>query len=65
VLTEWESEKAAAKSEGRRLGWQQPKWKRDFQPQKLPVRPKKQEDESDGGDDDDDEHFDGNFREDD
>ena len=54
VMTQWEQEKASAKAEGRRSGWQKPRWKQDFQPEKLPACPKRQQDESSGDDDDDD-----------
>jgi hypothetical protein len=48
AVKEWESERAVAKAEKRRPGWQKPKWKQDFQPETLPERPKKTvEDEED------------------
>ena len=39
--------------EKRRLGWLQPKWKRDYQPEMLPKRPWKQsKGEEDKGEED-------------
>jgi hypothetical protein len=51
----WEAERDSAKKEGRRPGWLQPRWKKDFEPEKLPERPKKQMEDEGGEDDDDDE----------
>ena len=48
----WEEEKQVAKCEKRRPGWPQPKWKRDFNPEVLPERPKRSsEGEEEGSDD--------------
>lgn len=48
AVARWEAEKELAKAQKRKPGWIKPKW-RDFNPEKLKPRPKK-----DGGDDDDD-----------
>ena len=57
AVIKWEAEKAAAKLEQRRLGWPKPKWKKDYEPEVMPGRPKKSvdddDDESDNGNDGD------------
>jgi hypothetical protein len=45
ALAEWEAERAVAKAERRRPSWVQPRWRRDFQPERLPERPKRQDNE--------------------
>jgi hypothetical protein len=52
-VIDWETEKAAAKSEQRWPGWPKPKWRQDYKPEVMPERPKKSieedGDESDNG----------------
>ena len=53
AVIKWEAEKAAAKLEGRRQGWQKPKWKQDYKPELMPERPKKSiEDDNDASESD-------------
>lgn len=49
----WETEKELAKAQKRKPGWVKPKW-RDFNPEKLKLRPRKDDgDNDDDGEDDD------------
>ncbi|KAJ3831256.1 hypothetical protein F5878DRAFT_647798, partial [Lentinula raphanica] len=41
ALAAWEEEKMKAKAEKRKPGWNKPKWREDFKPEKLKPRPKK------------------------
>lgn len=54
AVARWEAEKELAKAQKRKPGWVKPKW-RDFNPEKLKARPRK----DDGDDDDDDGEDDG------